>query len=277
MNIRILLFVLLIACFVVYTIVAAFRRSSSWTAPTKVNVNNTIDNSLYFQSLNNLDLIARRGISSIPAYISLYKSKLSTFTPSESAVLDGLIKNISMNYTNLYPKLHRIPWKFVKFNGIENDFPHTLGDIIFLPGSFFNDNKDKQTETLIHEKIHVFQRLYPIETSMLITRLGYEIWDTQKKYKNIRTNPDTDNFIYIYTKTGTAQAQIYNNDTPNSITDSHVERLTGDIPWEVPECIKQPDHPYEIMACGIANYIIGNHALSDNYKKNISLWAKEFL
>lgn len=266
---------IIILCFI-YNIYLNSYASNKWTAPTKAYVNNIIDESLYFQSLNNMDLIARGAVGSIPAYIALYKSKLLTFSTAESKILNQLITNISMNYTNLYPKLNAIPWKLVKFNGIENNFPHTLGDIIFLPESFFELDMDKQLETLIHEKIHVYQRLYPLETSMFITKLGYEVWDTQKKYNNIRTNPDTNHFIYIHSRTGTVQAHVYNSDAPKSITDSHVERLVGDIPWDVPECIKQQDHPYEIMACGIANYIVsggsrsGNRLLSPDYEKIIS-------
>jgi len=267
---------IIILCFI-YNIYINSYASNKYIAPNKAYVNNTIDNSLYFQSLNTLDLIARGSVSSIAEYIALYKSKLLTFSSSESKILNQLITNISMNYTNLYLKLNAIPWKLVKFNNIENNFPHTLGDIIFLPESFFQLDAAKQLETLIHEKIHVYQRLYPIETSMFITKLGYEVWDTQKKYKNIRTNPDTNQFIYMNSQTGTVQAQVYNSDAPKSITDSHVERLVGDVPWDVPECIKQQDHPYEMMACGIANYIVNGNIDGSNYEKYISEWSREFL
>ena len=264
---------IIILCFI-YNIYLNSYASNKYIAPNKVYVNNTIDNSLYFQSLNHLDLIARGGLSTIPSYIALYKSKLLTFSSAESKILNQLIANISMNYTNLYPKLNAILWKLIKFNGIENNFPHTLGDIIFLPELFFERSIQNQIETLIHEKIHVYQRLYPIETSMFITKLGYEVWDIQNKYKNIRTNPDTNQFIYINTSTGTVQAQVYNSEMPKSITDSHLEKLVGDIPWDVPECIKQQDHPYEIMACGIANYIVagtsGSKLLGTSYEKIIS-------
>jgi hypothetical protein len=268
---------IIIICIIICT-TTKFNNNNRWIAPSKTNVNNIIDNALYFQNLNKLDLIARH-VNSKDEYITQYKQSLNKFSKAEASILNDLIKDISMNYTYKYQKLQQIPWKFVKFNGVEENFPHTISDIIFLPQDFFYNSKDKQIETLIHEKIHIYQRLYTIETAKLIALLGFSIWNTQEKFPNIRTNPDTNSFIYKYGEGDniSAQAQIYNNDTPESIKDSHISLFKGEKIWNVPECIKQPDHPYEIMACALAHLIMNNLSDEYDYKKNILSWSNEFL
>lgn len=278
MNLFVIMIIVLISITIIFTITTFNNNNNLWIEPTKTNVNNIIDNALYFQRLNNLDLIARH-VNSKNEYINQYKQSLNKFSKAESTILNNLIKDISMNYIYKYQKLQQIPWKLVKFNGVEENFPHTISDIIFLPQDFFYNSKDKQIETLIHEKIHVYQRLYTIETAKLITLLGFSIWNTQDKYPNIRTNPDTNSFIYTYDKGDniSVQAQIYNNDKPESIKDSHITLLKGKKKWDVPECIKQPDHPYEIMACGIAHMIMNSLSDEYDYKKYILSWSNEFL
>lgn len=265
---------LILIFFIVLTIIYFIHKNDNnlWHAPNKTHTDNTIENSYYFNRLNKLDLIARKS-SSIEHYKSKYKSALSTFTKQESILLNKLITTISTKYTYKYQRLQTIPWNFIKFKGVEENFPHTLGDIIFLPQTFFQMNEQKQIETLIHEKLHIYQRMFPIETSKLITQLGFSIWDKQEKYDNIRSNPDTNAFIYKYNNI--AQAQIYISNNPTSIKDSHIKILNdSDKLWEFSSEIKQQDHPFEIMACLIAHSIVNN---TMDHQEKIMLWSKEFL
>jgi hypothetical protein len=268
------LIVFIVIMISITTIIKSISSNVLWEQPSKTHLNNVIDNAYYFQKLNKLDLIAR-GASSKDQYIEKYKSNIHKFSEQETKMIDALINEISHRYLENYQKLKRIPWKIVKFENVENNFPHTHSDIIFLSPQFFLDSKEQQLETLIHEKVHIYQRFYPIETTKLITSLGFSVWDTQENHPNIRTNPDTNSFIYQ--KDGSVQAQIYNSEKPDSIADSRVELLLGKQYWSVPNSVKQNDHPYEIMACAISQLILNKFSEEENkgnYKEKIVLWIK---
>ena len=268
-NILIILIILIII--IIYNIL---KKSNSWEAPSITHINNIIDNSHFFRRMTRLDLLARNTISQ-EDYIKTYKANIKLFTLDEEKLLDSLIKEINAKYIENYYRLKNIKWKFVKIDeSIEHGFAHTIADSIFLSSNFFKNPRINQIETLIHEKIHLFQRFYPIENAKLITSLGFKHFNTQTAYLNIRNNPDTDSFVYINGET--VQAQIYNSNTPNSITDSHTAQIIGKIPWNIPSSIHQHDHPNEINACGISQQIVGS--LSEHpYKQKIILWIKEFL
>lgn len=248
-----------------------YRRPKTWSTPSKKHLENTIDNALYFRKLNALDLKAR-GQTSIEAYVTAYKKSMLGFSKAESKQLDDLIARAD-ELCARYPRLSAIEWTIAKFEGVEENFPHTLGDIVFLPSDFFEKPFEEKVETLIHEKLHVYQRTHPIETSILVDKLGFKPWKPQTKITNLRTNPDTNDFAY---KLGTiAQAQTYENDSPASIADSRTTVLEGSSDgWHLPESIKQRDHPYEIMASSIASVFVGR---ADPFDGILTSWMKKHL
>jgi hypothetical protein len=105
-------------------------------------------------------------------------------------------------------KIMSTPWKFVKVDStVENGFPHTHNDIIFLPVNFIssivsrllNDTiKNVYNELghiLIHEKTHIWQRIEPELFSSFYRTIQIEklkLSKTTKEWlrKNTRTNPD---------------------------------------------------------------------------------------
>jgi hypothetical protein len=55
------------------------------------------------------------------------------------------------------------PWRVCVLDAdrtIEDNFPHTHADAVCLPSSFFGA-REGRTEVLIHERVHVHQRLFP--------------------------------------------------------------------------------------------------------------------
>lgn len=105
-------------------------------------------------------------------------------------------------------KVIATPWKFIKVSSdVENGFPHTHNDIIYLPKNFISTlvnriKTDKISDIyndighiLIHEKIHVWQRKEPEAFTHLYKMLNFEkikFYDYSQKWlrKNLRTNPD---------------------------------------------------------------------------------------
>jgi hypothetical protein len=202
----------------------------------------------YVQRFTTLDLKARGFVSRSDAIKTIHSS---TRFPSvnEQRDLDKLFEKANQ-HLNVFPKLRQIIWKVVLFDPqkIEHGFPHTHGDTIFLPSDFLSWTAGRCVKTLIHEKIHVFQRLYPIETNQLlldfwklkVLGLDYQVSDR-------RVNPDTNEIIYAWPMSGGKQHMFtsrYNSKQPSDITDvseGSVQSLA--IPSN------QTDHPFEIMAC----------------------------
>jgi len=56
--------------------------------------------------------------------------------------------------------IDKISWNiaFIKNDILENAFPHTRDDIIFLSSLDLNQTNEYMIETLIHEFIHIYQR-----------------------------------------------------------------------------------------------------------------------
>jgi hypothetical protein len=224
--------------------------------------------------MNELDLKARHCISK-DQYKQYYKDSIIDFSNNESKKLI-ILTNSADKLLYKYPKLYNIPWNFSKLtNNIENSFPHTLGNNIFI-------SSIPSLETLIHEKIHIYQRTYPIETTILLNNWGFVIKNKQENVNNSRNNPDINSFIYG--KDDYYLIQLYNNNMPNSIQDSStylinsnkVQITAKDIGF--PSSIKQVEHPYEIMAC-IISQIICNTICDDNIDKtNITInWMDQYL
>jgi hypothetical protein len=94
-----------------------------------------------------------------------------------------------------YPyKLNNIPWKigFSYLYDYEFGLPHTHNDIIILNKDNIYDN-DLVT-ILMHERIHVYQRLFPYDIEEYLLYNNFE--KIAKKTDKDRVNPDTDEYIY---------------------------------------------------------------------------------
>jgi hypothetical protein len=83
-------------------------------------------------------------------------------------IADDFIANRMPYVPGIDPNvLANIPWVLAKINeNYENGFPHTRLGIIFL-GKLDSMIKTNLIQTLIHEKVHVYQRMYPKLFSIL--------------------------------------------------------------------------------------------------------------
>jgi hypothetical protein len=152
---------------------------------------------------------------------------------------------------NSYSELYTLNWNIALVTGniYEGGYPHTREDIIFLPFDFLIHADTRSiVKTLIHEKIHVLQRMYPdsklLQSFLLSNNFSkFKSLDEFRKM-NVRTrsNPDLDNWIYsdgikfYYCE--------YSSDFPKSIMD-----------------VIQPnenEHPFELMAYQLSNELIKN-------------------
>jgi len=94
--------------------------------------------------------------------LDTYTQSITPFSSKEKNIIQLHIELINQNI----PFLSKTPWRFIKLTGqLEKNMPFTLGQFIFLPEKMVDvlsfEPKSHHLDTLIHEKIHVLQRLYP--------------------------------------------------------------------------------------------------------------------
>ena len=169
-------------------------------------------------------------------------------------------------------------WNISVCENIMFNFPFTLSNIIYLPISYIKllydkNNINKFVETLIHEKIHLGQRVKEKEWEKFIKNnsknwikisSNMEIFNLIEQFININqninnyyfiSNPDTfyRNFKYIYKDDNKYYYGQYmiNNKTKHIIK----KYFQIDINKKIFESsiILEEEHPYEIYAYEISN------------------------
>lgn len=165
-----------------------------------------------------------------------------------------------------YAVLADIPWKIaVLRDDIEAGLPHTVSDIVCLPRSlamalYMHDidervktgtgtgtrakeeaTKRRVMSTLVHEKVHVYQRLRPTDARRFIREeLGCERFldvssspyfslnansagaPLSSLLERTRSNPDVDGWLYTCSSSRkTTTLTVYAHDPPASVLDTH--------------------------------------------------------
>lgn len=272
--------ILVLLAIVYYIEAPKVERFSQVSFPTPAEMAKVVDASPYFHSLTPLDLYARGRAPSREAYKQRYLSSLVEFTSHEKAELSALVEAIE----DLYPtkRLSKLPWRFAKVSlEIEHGWPHTLEDVIILPEDYLQNPKEKVMLTLVHEKVHVFQRAFPKETAALVTALGYTEVSFPNDIRGIaRSNPDISG---LYQKQNMAPVQVYNSSKPSSIADSTTKYLRttdntlgGTANTALPPYVTQAEHPFEMMAVTIPLVVFKN-TYNDPFFNTVKAWCKEHL
>jgi len=153
--------------------------------------------------------------------------KLNNNNNIANVMIDKYIKSNNNIMSKLLLNLKNIKIEILKQPFIK--YPHTLKQTIFTP--FVIDPK-----TIIHEKIHILQRLYPIEFDNMYKMDN--IIKTNYIYKLKRNNPDNNEFIYSINNN--VIVCLYNSENPKNIDDVHY---------------MIDDHPNEMYAYNYAELI----------------------
>ena len=169
----------------------------------------------YYDSFSALDLRAR-GVSSLSEYLKRIESACLLDMPSEQGnvestirqcikqvdwetVIDGGSENKS--WINM-DRLRALPWKIgLTCEGSEGTYeyglPHTRGDVIIIPVSHCGkDKKDELLDTLMHEQLHVYQKMYPEDFQKYLDSEGFVRHCWRKEIQNVAANPDADEWVY---------------------------------------------------------------------------------
>tara|TARA_Y100000389_G_C17070378_1_gene321683 strand:- start:107 stop:565 length:459 start_codon:yes stop_codon:yes gene_type:complete len=141
-------------------------------------------------------------------------------------------------------KFAGVPWKFGLVDGFkyEDGLSHTRNGVIVLSTDTLNNYTDIQLmRTLIHEKVHVYQYLYPTDVKKYIKHRNMKVHSMRTR--NDRANPDTDEYIYVDSSGNEYRASYLKY--ANEIID--VEYKSGNTQFY--------EHPYESMAITLENIL----------------------
>lgn len=138
-----------------------------------------------------------------------YSDAATDFNKEDIELLNRLVDNLDKHLGNQWPILTRTPWNFAKMNpSFSNGYPHTRGLTIVLTDraiNMFKRNEAFALEILLHEKLHVIQRLLPARFKNRFKEYGFEHVrlpaDTPARLNLIR-NPDAPNNIWAIKPNG---------------------------------------------------------------------------
>jgi len=211
------------------------------------------DRDRYVQNMSSADLYARKAANA-SEYIAKIQNLSLNFSEQEKQKLQRCCKKADEFFRNFsYQDMNcniisKIRWKLaLTSNGYEEGLPHTREDLIFLSRNIINDviaadkNDHLLVSTLIHEKVHVFQRHHPDIMKKIIDRMGYVEISNGLLPKLKRCNPDLNNKIYMTKDDKQILMILYKSDKPSGINDIKPVKSFAS------------EHPYEKMAYEIAS------------------------
>lgn len=235
----------------------------------------------YFRRFNDMDVRVRACGRTPQDCQKQYLASIRYPTSTESTRLQDFTTHAKRQLLRSgYHKLLEFPtsqWKILVFpSALEGGFPHTHGDTILLPDTWIlSASIDKAVQTLIHERIHIYQRYHPMETNALIQN-GWNL--TPSGYlapqQKARANPDTNHLVYATQDGCPVMAQWPPRETPRHLGDTTMACALPDLPRSV----SSADHPYELMAYILADLIVRNATSSMNPWERAALsWMQTYL
>ena len=248
------------------------------------------DNDNYVRNLSELDLHAR-GVKTHVEYMNQIEDTAISFTDDEKELLercakdaDKYLRNENFNELDYGKHLNGndiadIKWIFANtytnyFNDVikenEQGLPHTRENIILLSKNVLKNDALNLTNTLLHEKIHIYQRYNPEIFDTIIKEMGLKELERKhfKQAKYIRSNPDTNNKIYYRKKDSDGGSSILDilsgdtGDTDYDLDDVMVCLYRNDKPNSINDVIQKnysAEHPYEKIAYEIAENFYKNN------------------
>jgi hypothetical protein len=182
------------------------------------------DTDHYYKTFTKYDLRARN-VKTIDEYIKCfylhflshsenYHKRIREKIERYTGVIDDLFSAFSKPWFN-GKKAAKIPWKIAYLHDTdvyEAGLPHTRGkNVIVLtsPRNLFS--------TLVHEKVHLYQKKYPKDVEKYLSEKGFEKVRKRQEKDRIRANPDIDE--WIYKKGNLVYKYVYTSAYPKSIED----------------------------------------------------------
>jgi hypothetical protein len=216
------------------------------------------DRDKFVNSLNEINLLARNSKTSSEYISYIIKNTLNFTENQKNIIIKCFYKSYKIMFANLkkienygiYKDklselffLKNIRFALTKKKAYEYGMPHTRNNIIFLSSFYLDkyiDNPLKISKTIIHEIIHIYQRIYRNSYNTHLVTKGWVLTNTINSKK--RMNPDLDNLIW---KRKDKLYFVKFKKNPKNLEDI----ITVDSS-------SRNEHPYEYYAYKISNLII---------------------
>lgn len=272
--------IIIVATYLIYLF---FFRKTTYikylTFDEFVTITNSSD---YFNNMNSYDLQVRKS-NNKNEYFKKYQLGYETFTMEEKNILLNIV-NIIEKKINKYNNFKNIKWVFVKIDtNLENSYPHTIENVIVLSNSFFYDSISSQIITIIHEKVHIYQRMFPEYINILYKNWGFDKVEFDIDYN--RNNPD---IKYYYSYNNNLLIQLYTNN-PHNLYDSDTYLIDLENnnkiiindniikQYNLPNIsINKLEHPNEIMAEIISLYLTNSYNNNDKWIIIVKEWMNNY-
>lgn len=157
----------------------------------------------YYDSFSDLDLKARN-VKSLDEYLRKIRSVCfySDDGADKNKIIRRCITRVSKEDMGKWidmDKLLTLPWKIAVTSGgstYEYGFPHTRGDVIVVNEKDVKDD-DEFVDTLLHEQMHVYQKMYPEDFQKYLDSEGFVRYCRRNLMPNVAANPDADEWVYM--------------------------------------------------------------------------------
>lgn len=244
-HLLILLFVLSLLIYITHFIINYFQFNHIVFLDKKKLQHFLIkDTDHYYNSFSKKDLSIRK-ISSPDDYHYIIEKSTKDFSVYEKNKITNCVSNVESILKKINEpwfngmKACQTQWKFGCISGklYEGGLPHTRYDVIILPEhAVTNYTDDELSKLILHEKIHVYQKMYPKDIDKYIQYNHFYKKIRRNQVDGARANPDLDEWIYSDSNNQTYMA-LYKADSSN-ITDVTF----------YPNNSHFYEHPYEKMA-----------------------------
>lgn len=158
----------------------------------------------YYDRFHENDLKVRN-VTSVSDYLEKIKDSVCNVPPELQEKLTSAIKHLTLqikdsNLQGIDKDLFlQIPWKIgcTRNTKYENGLAHTRGPVIILPLNVAERNLNQLCRLLMHEKVHVYQKLYPDLVRKYFETKGIRP-NKKTKFQNsaIPANPDIDDTLF---------------------------------------------------------------------------------
>jgi hypothetical protein len=252
------LIIALVVLFIIYNLYLSRYEYFNNNKPYFMSREETIsffknDRDNYVKTMTELDIKALKSTSK-EDYLNKSISDADDFTNEEKRILtracgeaDDFFREFDKIPNINFKKIADMKWVLSKTEGnwYEGGYPHTREDVIFITPDVIHHYEIARI--MVHEKIHVFERLYPKEMKVWMDAEGYVPYKLFRDYPMGRSNPDLDGIVYL-DKNGNETIVQFTTTDPKSIDD----RVTypGNKDWK-------EEHPNETLAYRVDYYYAG--------------------
>ena len=165
--------------------------------------------------------------------------------------------------TTMCPRLNRTPIKILGVREeLENGYPHTHADTIFLPHpKFFKEPEVDQLSIFIHEWIHLYQRKFSIPFHKYL--LGIRelrivgLTSEHPQHEHVRQNPDLNDLIYLDKSTDRYVLPILRKNATN-LNEYDLREYDAQNIFKKGHTVSLPEneHPFEWVAYDLTRSIL---------------------